>query len=324
MNTEQIRFSKLINEDDIYSSIIKNYRYAMTDFFEFERVWFSRAYEIWKDYDKYLILIYLFRRNFRTYSEYFVKKSYDEYYSLNQYEIEKFNIIEVSKELFLKKETARRKILELEKEGIIQKNKKIVKINQSAINAQKLGRTIVALSRLLSNVSKILFKDKFLKNEIGSSIFENEIKKNFTQYWLHFLDFQVPYCLKFKKLFGDLEEFIIVGNIIYNQNLYLRKYEISSNDKNYFKSKYLDDLIKLTDKNGINAMTISELTGISRPTVIRKLKKLLKSKLIIKDDKNLYKLVDDYEKMRPLDQARLETVKNLSILLAKFYNFVEI
>ena len=99
---------------------------------------------------------------------------------------------------------------------------------------------------------------------------------------------------------------------------------MSADDKNYFKSKYMDDLLKLTDKNGINAMTISDLTGISRPTVIRKLKKLLKTKLIIKDDKNLYKLIDDYEKVRPLDQARIDSVKKLSILLAKFYNFTEI
>ena len=324
MSIEQIKFSKLINEEDIYSTLIKNYRFAMTDFFEFQRVWFNRAYDVWKDYDKYLILIYLVRRNFRSYNEYFHKKSYDEFYSLDQFEIEKFNIIEVSKDLFLKKETARRKILELEKEGIIQKNKKIVKINQSGIQTQKPERTILALARLLSNVSKMLVKDKFLKNEISTRIFENEIKRNFTQYWLYFLDFQVPYCLKFKKIFGDLEEFIIVGNIIYNQNLYLRKYEVSADDKNYFKSKYMDDLLKLTDKNGINAMTISDLTGISRPTVIRKLKKLLKTKLIIKDDKNLYKLIDDYEKVRPLDQARIDSVKKLSILLAKFYNFAEI
>ena len=32
------------------------------------------------------------------------------------------------------------------------------------------------------------------------------------------------------------------------------------------------------DKRGLNAMTISELTGIPRPTVIRKLKILLKQK----------------------------------------------
>ena len=40
--------------------------------------------------------------------------------------------------------------------------------------------------------------------------------------------------------------------------------------------------------DGINAMSISELTGIPRATVVRKLNSLLKKKFVSVDEKKLY------------------------------------
>ena len=42
----------------------KNYQRLNTEFFEFQFDWLNRAYAAFKDFDKYLILAYLFRKTF--------------------------------------------------------------------------------------------------------------------------------------------------------------------------------------------------------------------------------------------------------------------
>ena len=56
------------------------------------------------------------------------------------------------------------------------------------------------------------------------------------------------------------------------------------------KENYLDRYIFNTDNKvvGINAMSISDITGIPRATVIRKLNKLVKEKFLFADDKKHY------------------------------------
>ena len=54
--------------------------------------------------------------------------------SLPFIELEKFNIIEISKEIRISKETARKKILELQRDGIISRDKKKITVNFRNIN----------------------------------------------------------------------------------------------------------------------------------------------------------------------------------------------
>ena len=69
-------------------------------------------------------------------------------------------------------------------------------------------------------------------------------------------------------------------------------------------------------------MTISDLTGIPRPTILRKLKKLQEKKLIIKNKNSLYTLTDLYQNIKDVDGIRLKNIKNLSGFLAKIYNII--
>jgi hypothetical protein len=63
---------------------------------------------------------------------------------------------------------------------------------------------------------------------------------------------------------------------------------------------------------GINAMSISDITGIPRATVIRKLKNLVKLKNLTIDKKKHYRLSGNFTKtLMPLQ-------KNVLITLAKF------
>ncbi len=324
MISNKFKFSTEVNTDDINNIINKNYGNVMTEFYELQRGWLFRAYSVFKDLDKYLILISLINKTFESYSEYLIKYNYDEFYSVNQYELKKFNIVHIARELSISKETARRKILELEKLNIISKNKKEVLIKRGGYNLQRPNESITQISKFMSNLSKLLKKNNIVNSEISTNDFEILIKKNFTQCWGYFLNFQIKYLTEFKKkFFGDFETLAIWGMIVYNQNLYLNK---ANRKKNYkiSKEKYFKVLIFLEESLGLNAMTISDLTGIPRPTVLRKLNKLIKKKWVSKNENGLYKMMPSVKNYNDLNMTRLDNVKILSQMLGKFYNTVRL
>ena len=68
-------------------------------------------------------------------------------------------------------------------------------------------------------------------------------------------------------------------------------------------------------------MSISDLTGIPRPTVIRKLKILLKQNDIIKDKDNLYYITKGKLSFE-LNKQRLNNIKELSTTISKINNII--
>ena len=79
----------------------------------------------------------------------------------------------------------------------------------------------------------------------------------------------------------DLEVFaigmVVVINTIKNPNFRPKKTNLDSYRKE----------IQGSDKRGVNAMSISEITGIPRPTVVRKVKYLVNKKFLHINDKKL-------------------------------------
>ena len=319
MISNKFKFSTEVNINDISNIINKNYGTIMTGFLELQRGWLFRAYSIFKDLDKYLILMSLVDKTFKSYSEYIIKYDYDKFFSVKNYELKKFNIVHVAKELSMSKETARRKILELEKQGLIIKNKKAVFMQRNAYGVQRPTESITQISKFMSNLSRLLKKNKIINNEISTNDFETLIKKNFTQCWGYFLNFQIEYLTIFKKnFFGDYETLSIWAMIVYNQNLYFNK-KINQTDNSIIKEKYFKMVI-LDESLGLNAMSISDLTGIPRPTVLRKLNKLIKTKWISKDKKGLYKLTPSEKNYKDVDLVRLKNIDKISIMVSKIFN----
>ena len=111
-------------------------------FVEFQFAWLQQAYQAMKDLDKYNILVYLYKENFVELNEIFKVKSLNEFYINPKFHLEKINIIHISNKLRLSKETTRRKILELEKDGILIKNKKTITVTLKAGLLQKPESTI--------------------------------------------------------------------------------------------------------------------------------------------------------------------------------------
>ena len=101
------------------------------------------------------------------------------------------------------------------------------------------------------------------------------------------------------------------------------KIKISAKYPDKVKDTYLDELLSLTETLGLNAMTISDLTGIPRPTVIRKLNFLMRNKFVDKNKNGLYS-VSNSNKVKEIDKHRLENVNKISEMSCKIFNAARI
>ena len=117
-NKEIINF----NAEEIYDVLNKNSNDTVSYWFKLQQAWCNNAYNTFKDYDSYLILIYLVNEIFKKYSDHFQYLTYDEFYEKKELIIEKINLIEISKDLNIPKETIRRKVNFLQDKNIIFRN----------------------------------------------------------------------------------------------------------------------------------------------------------------------------------------------------------
>ncbi len=307
-----------LSEKKIYETYCDNYDSVHYLFVEFQFSWMQQAYKALGDIDKYNILVYLYKENFLELNEIFKVKSLNDFYINPTFNLEKINIIQISKRLRLSKETTRRKILELEKDGVLIKNKKMITVTLKAGLLQKPESTISSFSKILQYVSYLLHKEKKVKNYYEKKFFINKINERFTQILAIFLDYQIKYLLIRKQIANnDMELWFIIGSLLYNQIMFLKK----SEKKNHYQKEWIEEVLNFGNKKGINAMSISDLTGIPRPTVIRKLKILLKQKDIYKDKDNLY-YIKEGKLITELNKHRLNNIKELSSIISRINNII--
>tara|TARA_B100000965_G_scaffold273154_1_gene231200 strand:- start:1625 stop:2581 length:957 start_codon:yes stop_codon:yes gene_type:complete len=317
MQINEVKFSKFLYEDDVYKIFTKNYAQSIILWYEFQRVWYHRAVTTFNDVDKFFILIYFFKKTFSAYNEHFVNKSFDEFYSQENLEIQKFNIVDLARELKFSKETVRRKLLELERAKIIIKENKNVIINFKSF-LTRADAEVKGFARLISLFTKILYDKKQIEKIYSESEVEQVIKENFTRYCLPFLDFQIKYTLRQRTVFKDAETWFIWGLLVYNQTLNLTKKLKNSNTE--------IDFVSFTkaipaEEPGLNAMTISDLSGIPRPTVLRKLNYLIKDKAVLKSKKSLY-VLSQGKLLKKTEHLRIANNKELCSLITKMINLL--
>ena len=133
--------------------------------------WSNRAYKTFKDFDKYLVLIYLIRDTWQQSADKFKYYSYEEFYSKDFVVIDKINLIKISSELKIPKETIRRKVNELQDEEILSREGKKIILTRKAAFYQKPQASLEALSSFLEKKSNILQGEEWF----GDSVSKNEI-----------------------------------------------------------------------------------------------------------------------------------------------------
>ena len=292
MSTQQIDFSRTLTDDQVYETIMNNYSEFSKDWIFHQWNWMNHVYVPFKDHYKYLIVISLVEKTLQFFDQMNIQYTYDEYYSKSYLEIEKFNISQLSEKLDLPKETVRRKVLELEKEGVISRNKKKIIIDRKAFNFLKPEDQIKLSSKYIHLVSKSMNKNNIYTKKLDQKSIESIFKKKFSLCWRWFYRMQIPLVIGYHKLMQDLTTFHIWGTIAMNQVLNVSKQlETGANNPSldYFTTSNI--LIEnLGNNTGISAMSISEMTYIPRATVIRKCKYLIKNDLIKMNEKKQYVL----------------------------------
>jgi len=310
------KISKQIRSEDIQDSLDKNFVSIMPVWVPLQLEWVNNVYRTFHDYEKFMIIMHLLMKTFDTYSKNFVKLNYDQYFDQNEVEIETINVMEISKSLNIPKETTRRKINELEEMGAIKRiNKKII-IDRNTWPNIKPEQTIKRMTRFLSTLSKICVSEGIMLKPISIELLTKTCKEYFSFVWLLYYQMQMPMLLGFKKLFGDLESFHVNGICIINQALHSKKNDNSEMSKEFYLEKYF--LGDQRGETGVNAMSISDISGIPRATVIRKLNKLLKRKFLSIDSKKHYTSAGLHAQ-KLLDVQKV-TLIHLSKLASRVYN----
>ena len=276
--------------------------------------WSNDIYSAFKDHDKYLIIIYLLKKTLDFYSRNFIKLSFEDFYKDDVVEIEKFNIMEVANYLKIPKESARRKVNELEKNQVIKRINKKILIDRSAYDYVKPVNSVKRISRFLSVCSEHLFYEKILDKKLTTNDLQNTIKQNFSYVWKLYYDIQIPMMVGYKNFFKDLESLHIFGTCVVNQHLFSK--QINPNQMS--RKEFINSIYSTAEMRGLNAMSISDITGIPRATVVRKLSKLVKKNHLSIDNKKHYKVTGHL--IRQLVPLQNIVLKNLADFSTKVFN----
>ena len=324
MSIQEIDFSKTLTDDQVYESIMSHYSTLSKNWISHQWNWMNNVYASFNDHYKYMIIISLAEKTLQFYDQMNIQYSYEEYYSKSYLQIEKFSITELCEKLDLPKETVRRKVLELEKEGVITRNKKKIIIDGKAFNFIKPENQIKFSAKYIYLVSQALNKDKTYSKKLDQKMIENVIKKKFSLCWRWFYRMQIPLIIGYHKFMKDLTTFHIWGTICMNQILNVSKHLNTGDNKNsldYFKTNNV--LIEnLGSDSGISAMSISDMTKIPRATIIRKCKYLIEEDLIRLNKKKQYVLSSmNFRKILPY---QTEVFKYKAKFIRKVINLVTI
>ena len=325
MSLQQIDLSKTLTDDQVYDCLMENYAGLGKDWISHQWNWINSVYWAFNDHYKYLIVISLVEKTLQFYNQMNIQYSYDEYYSKSYLQIEKFSITELCEKLKLPKETVRRKVLELEKDGVISRNKKKIIIDRKAFGFVKPQNQIKFTSKYINLVSQELNKNKIYSKKLDPKQIENVIKKNFTLCWDWFYRMQIPLIIGYNYIFDDLTTFHIWGTITMNQAFNFKK-NFDSENIHTLQPSYMTfneiTLGKIGSSTGISAMSISDMTNIPRATVIRKCKYLIKHNLIQMNEKKQYVLTKlNHEKIVPYQK---ESFKQKAKFIRKVLNLLVI
>ena len=254
---------------------------------KFQQAWTNRAYSVFKDLDKYIVLIYLIRNYWQSLADKFQYLSMDEFYDYESIVIDKINLIQISNELNIPKETIRRKVNELQAKEILKREGKSIIFNRRGLITQKPVETVELLSQFIEKKSNMLQGNEWFGEGLKKDEIRDFIKKYFTIIWLRFFKMQIPFLTRHRSTFSDLETWIVWGNIALSHQYHLARAQNNNlisepiDFSNYYKS-----VIDIKLSRGINASSIADISTIPRATVIRKLKWLVNQDCI-KKNKNL-------------------------------------
>ncbi len=303
-----------IDEKEIFNVISNNFSKLAPTYYHLVSNWLIRAYSVYKDIDKYIIIIYLINKDLIVFRRNGLVVNYNTFYRDRSIEIEKLNLSDISMDLDIPKESVRRKILELEKLGVIKKSGKKIFVNRSTLVATQAIDTLKDMSSLLFEFNKLLKNEKtFTIEEISTSM-----KENFSFCWYQFYKFIFIYTNRWRKEVKDLET-MCIGLLVMLNASHNKSFKVKDLNLKKYQKKVMG-----SDNKGINAMSLSDITGIPRPTVVRKIKFLIKNNYITTNEKKLLFINIQGAKLKRSSELQDANIKTLSNFIYKVFNQIKI
>ena len=325
MKLKQVDFSKVLNDDQVYDHMMASYDKLGRDWIVHQWSWMNNVYQAFNDHYKYLIVISLVEKTLQFYDQMNIKYSFDQFYSKQNLQIEKFSITELCEKLKLPKETVRRKVLELDQLGALKRIRKQIIIDRSVFSQVKPERQVKTTAKYIYLISEIFNKDGIYTKKLDQKFIENTIKKNFSICWRWFYRMQIPMIIGYHELFEDVSTFHIWGTVAMNQAF---NYKKNMNDSNVHSitPDYMTFNKGVIEREGpttgVSAMSLSDMTNIPRATVIRKCKFLKDQGYLELNDKKQYVMTGlNIEKILPYQK---QVFKNKAKFLRKILNLLTI
>ena len=152
-----------------------------------------------------------------------------------------------------------------------------------------------------------------LQDEITASL-----KNNFSFCWYQFYKLLFIFTNRWRNNVADLET-LAIGLVVLLNTVGNKSFKIKDlNRKNW------TELAQGVDDVGVNAMSLSDITGIPRPTVVRKIKKLIKDDFLCINEKKLITLNITDERLKKQNKLQDQNMKSLSNMLHRIFNQIKI
>jgi len=288
------KIKKRIEPKEIRDLLYNHYSKVMSEFYEMQSSFLSIRYKVHQSIETSLVLISLIR-NIHLSIIRKREKNLDHDISLDNFilNLEGLDfdengqkIISIVKTTGIPKETVRRKLKKLIQNGFIKKNK-----NREFfwnLSEKRQHNFINIMNSDISALAKLTFG--FLKHldiNLNQKVIENEIKSQFSFYFYHFYHSQLLWLRMWQTKIKDIDLIFIALQVIIPTLQYADKNE-------NLKELGLENIYTLIGKTNdnykssataVSAASISEITGIPRVTCIRKLEKLVKLGLLVREIK---------------------------------------
>ena len=313
-------FSNEIDEDKIFKVINKNFSKIAPYWFKLMSNWLIRAYNDFGDIDKFIILIYFINKDLIFCRKNGLIIDYETFYNDKSIEIPKINISDISRDLIIPKESVRRKIQDLEKEGVIRKSGKKIFVDSSAfIKAKaKAEKTLKEVSTLLNKFNKILKDEKITNKVFTIDEITVSLKNNFSFCWYQFHRLLFVFTNRWRITVDDLET-ATLGLVVLLNTLDNKSFKVKDlNRENWVK------IAQGADDVGVNSNSLSDITGIPRPTVNRKIKRLVDDGFLQINKKKLIIMNMTSSRLKKQIKMLDQNMKSLSNMLHRIFNQIKI
>ena len=277
--------TQLLLAKNIKEKILENFLEYIKMFTPVQSDFLFDLYQRYHCLDSANIVLYFAKK---THQAIMRKKEYDLNYDLSfekfwenhkKSKIENSTILDIAKNINLPKETARRKILELTRQKVFVKKDRYISWFPNEEYKKNYNKIILGEIKNMVKLTKYV-SDKTNFNFSNEEILK-EYHENFSFYWFHYLDLQIRWMKLWKNQLGDLEVVLILMQIA---SLLTSKVKETVSHEKLFSNPTILNKPKLQNINvSVSATSLSDITGISRATCIRKLNQMVANNLITQD-----------------------------------------